>query len=202
TRSPRAPAYRRGVLPALRTTGRLCGRLHACHVSAMDEITKPSSLWKRLKGLFGAERTATEDSSEQSVDRESARTLSDASVGPLDDDSPIKTAAQDRFGIDAFAGIVARALAGQGPAEGTVVALHGPWGAGKSSAVNLVLNHLRLLGSNEIEVIKFNPWWFSGSDQLARAFLGEIATSMGRSIRDDGVDALKGIAARLTKLDT
>src|SRR5690606_6667845 len=93
TRSPRAPAYRRGVLPALRTTGRLCGRLHACHVSAMDEITKPSSLWKRLKGLFGAERTATEDSSEQSVDRESARTLSDASVGPLDDDSPIKTAA-------------------------------------------------------------------------------------------------------------
>jgi predicted KAP-like P-loop ATPase len=136
------------------------------------------------------------------VVQEEPLNIEDQSSALLDDDSPINTAAQDRFGVDPFAGIVAHALVAQGPAEGTVIALNGPWGAGKSSAVNLVIEHLRRLAGPDVEVIPFNPWWFSGTDELARAFLGEITVKIGRNIRDEGRDALKGIFGRLSKLDT
>ncbi len=121
---------------------------------------------------------------------------------PVDDDSPITTAEEDRFGVDPFAAIVARSLAAQGSAEGTVVALNGPWGSGKSSAVNLIVHHLDRIGDGAIEVVPFNPWWFSGSDQLANAFLEQVGARIGRGLRDEGRDALRGITSRLTKLDT
>ena len=120
---------------------------------------------------------------------------------PVDDDSPITTAEEDRFGVDPFAAIVARSLAAQGPAEGTVIALNGPWGSGKSSAVNLIIRHLERIDGT-IEVIPFNPWWFSGSDQLANAFLQQVGAKIGRGLKEEGRDALRGITSRLTKLDT
>jgi predicted KAP-like P-loop ATPase len=174
-------------------------------MSNQNESNRPEGWFARaMRGLSGAtdETFASfpepEDPSSSPVD---ANPENDSSA-LLDDDSPIRTASQDRFGVDPFAGIVARALANQGAAEGTVIALNGPWGAGKSSAVNLVIQHLHRLAGDDLEVVPFNPWWFSGSDQLARAFLSEIANKIGRTMKDDGRDALKGMLARLSKFDT
>jgi len=58
-------------------------------------------------------------------------------------DKPIDAPEDDRFGIDAFAQALAVAIQKMKAPEGTVIAINGPWGSGKSSAVNLIQHHLK-----------------------------------------------------------
>jgi predicted KAP-like P-loop ATPase len=58
-------------------------------------------------------------------------------------DKPITEPSDDRFGINPFAKTLAASIRKINAPEGTVVALNGPWGSGKSSAVNLILHHLK-----------------------------------------------------------
>jgi hypothetical protein len=57
----------------------------------------------------------------------------------LTNDTPIVTPENDQFGVDPFARALAKALSEMPSPEGVVVAVNGPWGSGKSSAVNLVV---------------------------------------------------------------
>src|SRR5438874_829101 len=57
----------------------------------------------------------------------------------LTNDTPIATPEDDRFGIDPFAQALARAISDMPAPNGAVIAVNGPWGTGKSSAINLVL---------------------------------------------------------------
>jgi predicted KAP-like P-loop ATPase len=66
--------------------------------------------------------------------------------------------------------------------EGMVIALNGPWGSGKSSAVNLVLHHLKEAEPEEIAIINFACWWFRGEEQLALAFFRELYAGLGASL--------------------
>jgi hypothetical protein len=61
--------------------------------------------------------------------------------------------------------------------EGIVVGLYGPWGAGKSSVLEMVKT--RLAASNASCVVEFNPWYFHGQDALLAAFLSRLASSLG-----------------------
>ena len=72
--------------------------------------------------------------------------------------------------MNPFAQMVARGVAAQNAAEGTVVAVHGPRGIGKSSVVNLTAHHLGQSDSDPIEVVPFKRWWCAGSPASARAF--------------------------------
>src|SRR5205085_5118257 len=93
-------------------------------------------------------------SADSSPEEPEASPPSDVEAKPLiDSDSPINEPSEDRFGVDRFTAMVANSLAGQRNADGTVVALHGPWGSGKSSAVNLALYHLAKMERDDIEVI-------------------------------------------------
>src|SRR5580704_3711231 len=89
-------------------------------------------------------------------------------------DKPISEPSEDRYGIDPFASALAASIGKMAAPEGTVIALNGPWGSGKSSAVNLVLHHLEKASSEEITVINFACWWFRGEEQLALAFFREL----------------------------
>jgi predicted KAP-like P-loop ATPase len=56
-----------------------------------------------------------------------------------------------------------------------VLALYGPWGSGKSTVLSYVGHYLDQLPEGERPaVVAFNPWWFSGQENLARAFLGQL----------------------------
>jgi ribose 1,5-bisphosphokinase PhnN len=71
-------------------------------------------------------------------------------------DAPIKVPAEDRFGMDPFAQALAASIRKIKAPEGTVIALNGPWGSGKSSAVNLILHHLKdAIAAGEIAVVNF-----------------------------------------------
>lgn len=59
--------------------------------------------------------------------------------------------------------------------NGLVVGVLGPWGSGKTSFVNLVRRNLKDSG---IAVLDFNPWMFSGADQLVQAFFVELTAQL------------------------
>ncbi|MEO1088814.1 MAG: P-loop NTPase fold protein [Acidobacteriota bacterium] len=80
--------------------------------------------------------------------------------------------------------------------EGTVLAINGPWGSGKSSAVNLVRYHLRDdEEAGKISTVLFETWWFKGEEALALAFFQQLFTVLDSSASD----ALKKELPELTK---
>lgn len=93
----------------------------------------------------------------------------------LSADRPSVDPAQDLFGHAPFARTLANAIRGYHGSDGIVLALYGPWGSGKSTVLAYVQHELEN-GSDEERpvVVPFNPWWFSGQEQLAKAFLGQM----------------------------
>jgi len=77
-------------------------------------------------------------------------------------DSPIETPSDDRYGITPFAVSLARSILGIKEPIGTTLALSGPWGSGKSSAVNLIRGELAKAGADTLVVTDFKCWWYRG----------------------------------------
>ena len=95
-------------------------------------------------------------------------------------DSPITSTNQDLLGRAPVAHELAESIRELDSSEGLVVAVLGPWGHGKSSFVNLMKE--QFAEAPALTVVDFNPWMFSGSDQLVNFFLKEIGAEL--SIRD------------------
>ncbi|MBY4587633.1 MULTISPECIES: KAP family P-loop NTPase fold protein [Rhizobium] len=127
-------------------------------------------------------------------------------IGRLFGDRPISRPEDDAFGLSSFADALATSLLQMSPRDGLVVSVEGPWGAGKSSAIALAMRTvmLRVLaaigeGREEMEglsdadlqarwiklakrrqthIVKFNPWSFSGQENLVRAFFSELSSQL------------------------
>lgn len=92
---------------------------------------------------------------------------------------PVTDPAQDAYGFAGFAKNLANAIRVTPSPHGLVMAIHGPWGAGKSSLLNLVKFELRTIRENACPIIiDFNPWWFNGRDHLAAQLLAQFGTSL------------------------
>lgn len=93
----------------------------------------------------------------------------------LSSDRPSSDPAQDLFGHAPFARTLAKAIRNYRGSDGIVLALYGPWGSGKSTVLAYVQHELER-GPEEVcpVVVPFNPWWFSGQEHLAKAFLGQL----------------------------
>src|ERR1700730_15028344 len=101
----------------------------------------------------------------------------------LTNDTPIATPEDDRFGVDPFARALARAISEMPAPNGVVIAVNGPWGSGKSSAIHLILFHLKALTEQEkSKVSRFSPWWLSGTDAITAAFFSDLEAAIGRSV--------------------
>ncbi len=101
----------------------------------------------------------------------------------LGGDAPIEKSADDLLGFRAFSKALASGLIERAPDTGFVVGLQARWGMGKSSAVNLCLEHVRILDadrpeSEQIVVQTFNPWFFSGVDALTTGYLSALTDAV------------------------
>ncbi len=115
-------------------------------------------------------------------------------------DLPIGTPDQDLYGIDSFVSSLARSVRNMKSPQGVVIALNGPWGSGKSSAINLLKHHLHeAVESRELEIVTFNPWWFRGEEALVLAFFRELYSATKPSLTDKAKKALPKLGARLLK---
>jgi predicted KAP-like P-loop ATPase len=115
-------------------------------------------------------------------------------------DSPIEAPESDAFGFDPFSKSLALSIQKLASPKGTVIAINGPWGSGKSSAVNLVLHHLKpAIDAGDIGVVNFTCWWFKGEDALAAAFFQELSIALRPVIPAEIRTSLRKLGARLLK---
>lgn len=93
----------------------------------------------------------------------------------LSADRPSSNPQDDLFGHAPFAESLSNSICRYPGNDGLVLALYGPWGSGKSTVLSYVRHFLEQRSKAEQPVIvTFNPWWFSGQENLARAFLGQL----------------------------
>lgn len=103
-------------------------------------------------------------------------------------DDPIKGYDQDRLNRADFVRALTNQLLKFDQAECLVIGIHGPWGSGKSSFMNLLTNELEEKSKNAdtpIVIVRFNPWNFSSIDQLIFMFFNEIKYAIGKKDRSE-----------------
>ena len=89
---------------------------------------------------------------------------------PFSTDRPIDNARDDLLDRTKFAQSLAESIKGWRERDSLVLALHGPWGCGKTSIKNLVLESLGSDADKGLDVIEFAPWQWSSQSQIAEAF--------------------------------
>ncbi|WP_202882585.1 P-loop NTPase fold protein [Citrobacter sp. NCU1] len=115
-------------------------------------------------------------------------------------DQPIESPMEDRFGVDPFARALAASFCKMKHPQGTAIGLNGPWGSGKSSAVNLCKYHLvEAINANDLTIINFACWWFRGEDALALAFFRELYAGLSPNLSDIAKKQLPKLGARLLR---
>lgn len=91
-------------------------------------------------------------------------------------DDPIRSKSEDVLGRADVAHDFAHSLRLLDVSQGLVVGVLGPWGAGKSSFVNLMRESFQ--SKPKFTVIDFNPWMYSGTQQLVDVFFKEVAAAL------------------------
>ncbi|WP_166875026.1 P-loop NTPase fold protein [Salinibacterium sp. ZJ450] len=100
--------------------------------------------------------------------------MTDSKTPPVD--NPIKSSNEDVLGRALVAHDFARSIRQIDASQGIVIGVLGAWGHGKSSFVNLMRE--QFAEEPELPVIEFNPWMFSGTQQLTDVFFREIAAEL------------------------
>ena len=122
------------------------------------------------------------------------------------DDLPIRHPKDDEFGYGTLAKAIADCIRGIKHPNGSVVAIHGPWGSGKSSLVHLVLHHLENSSDEKLDVengsdeksnvendscrdsnkdpivISFNSWCYRHEEGIVKGFFRELQFGLPNSV--------------------
>jgi len=111
--------------------------------------------------------------------------IADRAPHPFSADRPISVASEDLLDRTRFTESLANSIKGWREKDSLVVGLHGPWGCGKTSLKNLVLDALDANSKFAPDVIEFNPWQWSSQSQIAEGFFREVEISLGRGRAPD-----------------
>ncbi len=114
--------------------------------------------------------------------------VGDKAIVTVAADHPIERAAQDTLGRVPAAVSFARQVLTLDATQGVVVGVLGPWGSGKTSFINLAREEFDRAST---PLLDFNPWMFSGTEQLVESFFTELAAQL--RVREN----LAGIARNL-----
>ncbi|HEX8696584.1 MAG TPA: P-loop NTPase fold protein, partial [Longimicrobium sp.] len=90
-------------------------------------------------------------------------------------DNPIRRPEDDALGRTVVAQSFAQQVLALDAREGVVVGVLGSWGSGKTSFINLARNEFDRVG---VPILDFNPWMFSGAEQLVESFFTELAAQL------------------------
>jgi len=104
-------------------------------------------------------------------------------------DNPIRQAKDDLLSRSAIAEAFARQVLELDATEGFVAGILGDWGSGKTSFINLARHGFE---NADVPVLDFNPWMFSGAEQLVASFFIELAAQL--KLRPDLVEVGTGLA--------
>lgn len=95
-------------------------------------------------------------------------------------DRPLEDPSQDLLGYASFSRSLADGVSRAPEGEGLVVAVYGQWGLGKTTVLNFIEHYLTKDQAHSGPIVtRFNPWWFSGSDDLVRQFFDQFGLILG-----------------------
>lgn len=99
-------------------------------------------------------------------------------------DRPLRSGEPDLLNRGPFVRNLSKAIC-HAPHDASIVfALYGRWGEGKTSTLALLEDELAAREANQEAtpvLLRFNPWVFSGREQLFSAFFEDIGNAMGNS---------------------
>ncbi|OGR80967.1 MAG: hypothetical protein A3B80_04800 [Elusimicrobia bacterium RIFCSPHIGHO2_02_FULL_39_36] len=98
-------------------------------------------------------------------------------------DLPIKCKEDDALERIGFAEHIANGILSWTSDEPLCIALHGPWGSGKTSLINLCLEIIKSKTQaqsleNRPIIMQFQPWIISGQEQLIKSFLTQLRVTL------------------------
>jgi len=100
-------------------------------------------------------------------------------------DQPIKSYKEDILGRHPFAQSLGNAILSYKEKDSIVIGLFGAWGSGKTSIINMALEHIDLVSKNKIDdekpiIVRFNPWNYSDQNQLVTQFFKQLSVVLRR----------------------
>ena len=106
-------------------------------------------------------------------------------------DIPISTQADDILGRASYARNLAQTITKYGIVDSLCIGLLGPWGCGKTSVLNMMLEEIERLDrdANTLSVIRFEPWNFTTTDQLLNQFFMLLANKL-MSSKDKNINVI------------
>lgn len=95
-------------------------------------------------------------------------------------DQPIQSNKDDKLNRSAFAKSLGEAILKYKEKDSIVIGLFGTWGSGKTSIINMALEHIDLTSKNynvtdKPIVTKFNPWNYSDQNQLVIQYFKHLS---------------------------
>ncbi len=102
----------------------------------------------------------------------------DTPSAPLLPDNPISSSDQDVLEWTSVSTTFVRRILEIDTTHGLVVGVFGSWGSGKTSFINLARTEFE---QADVPILDFNPWLFSGADQLLNRFFSELSAAMSNT---------------------
>lgn len=111
----------------------------------------------------------------------------------LGQEEPISSIAEDKLKRFVVSNLLLKHIENTSPSYSEVIAIRGAWGSGKSSILNLAEDSNQ---SNEIKILKFNPWYFHSIENIIQQYfetlakfleeIGQDKKSIPKKLRDYG----------------
>jgi len=100
-------------------------------------------------------------------------------------DQPIKSHKEDKLGRFSFAQSLGNAILSYKEKDSIVIGLFGAWGSGKTSIINMALEHIDIVSKDKTDdekpiIIRFNPWNYSDQNQLVTQFFKQLSVVLRR----------------------
>jgi predicted KAP-like P-loop ATPase len=127
----------------------------------------------------------------------------------LSADNPLTDPNHDALGYAPFARHLADSIGKMSPPDGFVMAVYGAWGSGKSTLLNFIVYYLTHTPEGEQKaegeqpiIVPFNPWWFSGQEDLAKRFFDQLQASLSKRLKSVGKRLIKQIDSLADRVST
>ncbi|WP_438889533.1 KAP family NTPase [Anabaena sp. WFMT] len=121
----------------------------------------------------------------------------------LSADKPLTNPKDDEFEYTYFAENLAKSICKMSPLDGFVMAVYAPWGSGKSTLLNFIVHYLEQKAEEEQPIIvPFNPWWFSGQEDLTKSFFDQLRGVLSEKWKSQGNGLLKQLDSLADRVST
>jgi Predicted P-loop ATPase len=120
-------------------------------------------------------------------------------------DKPIKFLCEDSLNRQDLAKSIGEAILKSQTKDSLVIGLLGTWGSGKTSLVNMAIEHIENCSKSfgfekKPIVVHFNPWNFSDQNQLISQFFNKLSLALGKHDYSSDMETVSKLFKTISKI--